>query len=206
MATQIQETIDQMGQECSDDQLRALHRACAWNVPDMEDMKAALKLGQPSVLKQVLHHSKLSAADRPALAYSTLMAMCVSPLDYPRPDRMAEVLMASGASEGMGSNKASPLEHFAKQLGRIEAEEDHNALINHAPHTGAGAKLRRLWDVVASSGAQTSLAHEIRMSAYHDKSTLLGQMQKRKDSQLAAAKQTVQSVSSAPLLKIGVGR
>lgn len=207
MATQIQDTIDQMEQECSDDQLRALHRACAWNVPDIQDMHAALKFGQPTVLKQVLHHSKLSAAERPALAYETLIAMCASPLDYARPDRMAEVLVASGANEVMASHtKTSPLQHFAQQLGRIEAEEDHNALINHAHNTGAGAKLRRLWDVLVSSGAQTTAAHDIRMSAYHDKSTLLTQMQKRKDNQLAEAKQVVQSAPSGPLLKIGARR
>jgi hypothetical protein len=190
MPTAIRDTINALTSCCTDDDLRALNRACAWNVPDLDDLQAALKFGQPSVLGKVLSQSKLSAAERPALASQALLSLCSDPLSCPRPDRMAEVLLGAGAD----ANAKTPqgicvLGQFAQQLGRIEAEEDHNALQpHHATTSGAGAKLRRLWDVVVAAGSPPAAAHDLRMSSYHDKTNMLTALQKRR----AANAQSIQ--------------
>lgn len=189
MATDIGSTIKALGANCSDNELRALHRACAWNVPDFDDVQAALALGQPSVLGVLLSQSKLPAAARPELATRTLLWVSKSPLDYARPDKMAEVLLSSGAEvNGRNLEGRTALENFSRQLGQIEAEEDHAALsAPGAKSSGGGAKLRRLWDTIATAGGDVSVAHASRMSAYHDKTRMLVNLQKRRESEPAPA-------------------
>lgn len=185
MATAIQDTIKALTSCCTDDDLRALNRACAWNVPDLDDLHAALKFGQPSVLGKVLLESKLTAASRPALASQGLLSLCEDPLSYARPDRLAEVLISAGADPTVKTPQGiCVLGRFAQQLGRIEAEEDHNALqtTQHVSSSGGGAKLRRLWDAVVAAGSESIHAHELRMSSYHAKTEVLSSLQRRRDS------------------------
>lgn len=151
----------------SQDSLRRLTQATGFQVPDREDIHAALAHGAGPV-RLLLAAPKLNEAQRRDLASEGLLEWSKKVLDNRDSLNMAQALVSAGADVNVSTPSGrTPVAMFAEQLGRIEAEEAALKKANSAAlETGGVKTLRAAWGLLEANGATLTKAKELRESAY----------------------------------------
>lgn len=151
----------------SQDSLRRLTQATGFQVPDREDIHAALAHGAGPV-RLILAASKLNEAQRRDLASEGLLEWSRQVLDHRDTINIAQALVSAGADVNISTPSGrTPVALFAEQLGRIEAEEAALKKTNpSALETGGVKTLRAAWGLLEANGATLTKATELRTSAY----------------------------------------
>lgn len=150
--------------------LRRLTQAVGFQVPDRDDLKAALPHGAGAV-RVLLAAPKLNDALRRDLASEGLLEWSKNVLTYRDGLNVAQALVSAGADVNVAEAGRTPICAFAEQLGRVEAQED--ALRKTKPatlETGGTKALRAAWALLEANGANTRVAQGLRQSAYQSHS------------------------------------
>lgn len=136
--------------------------------PDEEDVREAVRLGDERVMALVLSSPALSPSKKKRLATEGLLELGTNVLGLTRISSVFHQLIEAGADVNCKNKQGKTLlESLAPQLGRTEAKEARIGISYRGglKNMGAGHRLRQIWEVLESHGANTELAESARVDA-----------------------------------------